>query len=466
MAEATILDFMTDPALFGKQFGGDSFAAWRALLAGFYGLPMDAGQLDTFKAITGRAEAPVGAADELWLPVGRRGGKSRVAGLVAAFEAVKDHRPKLAEGEWATIQLIAADRKQARVLQRYIAALFRHPMLRPMVLRETADGLELAHRTVIEVTTASFRATRGYTLAAALCDEIAFWQVDGSKPDAEIIAALRPALSTLGGKLLAFSSPYAKRGSLWDTFRKHYGKPGRILVAQAPSRTMNPTLPAHVIEEALADDYARASAEYLALFRSDVSTLLDEEVIRAAVRPSPKELPRMSGVAYHAFTDPAGGGQDGFTLGIGHREGTTNVVDMVRELHGSPATIVAEYATVLKGYGVNSVTGDRYAGQWPADEFRRHGVRYHTSDLDRSGIYVEFMAQMNSGRAILPPDEKMVRQMIGLERRTGSSGRDTIDHAPNAHDDLANAAAGVVATIAQKFRQHMTTTCTPLRGMA
>lgn len=42
MPDATIIDFMTDPALFGKQFGGDSFAAWRTLLAGFYGLPMDA----------------------------------------------------------------------------------------------------------------------------------------------------------------------------------------------------------------------------------------------------------------------------------------------------------------------------------------------------------------------------------------------------------------------------------------
>ena len=37
----TIMDAMTDPALFGDQFGGDSFANWRALLAGFYGLPLN-----------------------------------------------------------------------------------------------------------------------------------------------------------------------------------------------------------------------------------------------------------------------------------------------------------------------------------------------------------------------------------------------------------------------------------------
>lgn len=35
-------------------------------------------------------------------------------------------------------------------------------------------------------------------------------------------------------------------------------------------------------------------------------------------------------------------------------------------------------------------------------------------------------------------------QLCALERRTGRSGRDTIDHPPGAHDDLANAVAGAV----------------------
>ena len=36
-----IVDAMTDPNLFGDIFGDDSHAAWRALLGGFYGLPLD-----------------------------------------------------------------------------------------------------------------------------------------------------------------------------------------------------------------------------------------------------------------------------------------------------------------------------------------------------------------------------------------------------------------------------------------
>ncbi|MGY6549598.1 MAG: hypothetical protein ACXIU7_11435, partial [Roseinatronobacter sp.] len=127
---------MTDPALFGPIFGGDSFAAWRALLSGFYGLELDATDLDTFKALTGRAEPPTGAHDELWLAVGRRGGKSHAAGLLAIYEACfTDHRDRLAPGEIATCMVVAADRKQARAVMRYISGMVNeNPMLRRMVV--------------------------------------------------------------------------------------------------------------------------------------------------------------------------------------------------------------------------------------------------------------------------------------------------------------------------------------------
>ena len=143
----TIRDVMTDAQLFGHTFGGDSFAAWRELLGGFYGLSLSDAEAEVFRTLTGRRETPAEAHDELWLVVGRRGGKSHVAALVAVFEAAfKDHRDKLAVGEWATVLLIAADRPQARTLLRYVRGMFEHPMLKPLVLRETAEGLELRNR--------------------------------------------------------------------------------------------------------------------------------------------------------------------------------------------------------------------------------------------------------------------------------------------------------------------------------
>ena len=449
---------MTDPALFGPIFGGDSFAAWRALLSGFTGLELDAAELEAFKTLTGRQSAPDSAFAELWLAIGRRGGKSHAAAFLAVYlAAFHDYRAKLAPGEVATVMVIAADRKQARAVMRYTSGMMNeNPMLRRMILRENSEQIELNNRTVIEITTASHRSVRGYSLAAVIADELAFWHVEGASPDREIIAAIRPALATLNGRLIALSSPYAKRGVLWDTFKRAFGDDGetRVLVARAPSRVMNPLLPQRVVDDAMRDDPEAARAEYLAEFRSDIASFMDPELIADCTRPKPRELPFASGVSYSAFVDPAGGGADEFTLAIGHKEGDAAIIDLVQGRKGSPAGIVAEFAQVLDRYGIKRVTGDRYAGRWPRDEFDKHGVKYEVADLDRSGLYIEMLAAFNSGRVELPPDDITARQLAGLERRTSRSGKDTIDHGPGGHDDRANACAGAVVAALGKANRY------------
>jgi hypothetical protein len=96
---------------------------------------------------------------------------------------------------------------------RYVSALLAGvPMLARMVERSSTESIELRNRVSIEVHTASFRTTRGYTVVAALCDEIAFWRSEESaSPDTEILAALRPSMATVpGAMLLCASSPYAR----------------------------------------------------------------------------------------------------------------------------------------------------------------------------------------------------------------------------------------------------------------
>ena len=38
---------------------------------------------------------------------------------------------------------------------------------------------------------------------------------------------------------------------------------------------------------------------------------------------------------------------------------------------------------------------------------------------------------------------------MSLERRTSRAGKDSVDHGPGAHDDLANAAAGTLVLVKQ-----------------
>lgn len=443
-----IRQVMTDPALFGDQFGGDSWAAWRALLAGFYGLDLSENDRATFKNLTGLSGSSPRAHEELWLAVGRRGGKSQVAALMAVYEAAfHSYEKQLAPGEVATIMVLAGDRKQARTVLRYVAGLMRsNPMLERMIQREDSDSIQLTNHAAIEVHTASFRAVRGYTVACCICDEIAFWRSEESaNPDYEILNAIRPAMATLGGKLIALSSPYSKRGELWNAYRRYYGKPADVLVASAPSRTMNPSLPQSVVDRAMERDPEAAKAEYLAEFRSDLSSFVSREIIEGLARTGPLTIPFDRSNVYRGFVDPSGGGQDEFTMCIGHESDGITIVDLIMAQRGTPATIVGEYAAVLAEYGVHSVIGDRYAGSWPADEFKRHGITLEHSAKVRSDLYRDALSVINSGRCELPPDPKILNQFIALERRTSRSGKDTIDHGPGGHDDRANVIAGLLA---------------------
>lgn len=454
----TIREVMTDPALFGDQFGGASWDAWRALLVGFYGLPLTDAEAEHWHALTGRESAPESAHDELWMTIGRRGGKSQNAALLAVYEAAfRGHADRLSPGEVATVAVLAADRKQARAVFRYVSGLMRsNPMLERMIVREDKESIELSNRAVIEITTASFRATRGYTFAAVIADEIAFWRSDESaNPDAEIINAVRPGLATLGGPLIALSSPYAKRGELWNAYSRHFGKGGPVLVAQAASRTMNPDLPERVVQQAYERDAASARAEYGGQFRDDVAAFLPREVVDQALRASPLELPWSRKARYHGFVDPAGGGQDEYAMAIGHREGERLVVDLLRARKGEPAAITAEYAEAFKAYGVRHVHSDRYAGEWPVTEFERHGVTVEQGAKPKSDLYRDALAAFNSGRVEIPPDDRLVTQLISLERRTARSGRDSIDHPPGGHDDRANAVAGLVAMNSRDHQARM-----------
>ena len=62
----------------------------------------------------------------------------------------------------------------------------------------------------------------------------------------------------------------------------------------------------------------------------------------------------------------------------------------------------------------------------------------------KSELYLEVLAAVNSARVELPDHPALLRELRGLERRRGSSGRDSVDHAQGSHDDHANALAGVV----------------------
>jgi hypothetical protein len=448
----TLLKAMADANLFGPWFKVmETWRAWLVVLKAIFALPMDEADRALFHQISGRVHPPEQPVRECWLVVGRRGGKSFIVALIAVYLACfRDYRAYLSPGERGVVMVLAADRKQARVIFRYIRAFLKLvKMLTRLVVRDTEELIELSNGIDIEIHAASYRGVRGYTIVAALLDELAFWRTDESaNPDKEIVDAIRPAMATIPNALLmGFSSPYAKRGVLYEQHVAHFAREGDdVLVIQADSRTMNPTLPAAVVEKAYAEDPASAASEYGALFRDDISGFLNPEWVTGCTMEGKFELAPRAGVQYRAFVDPSGGASDAFTLAIAHAEDGQVVQDMGRAWRPpfKPSQVVEEIVTCLKRYGLTMVKGDRYSAEWVVEAFGKEGVHYEVSALTKSEIYLEAEPLFAQGSARILDIRTLTTQLRQLERRTARGGRDSIDHPPRGKDDSANAACGAL----------------------
>jgi len=438
----------------GEGWYEDGWASWRAFVAALFAEPLTAVELAKFSACTGLDFPPAARQREAWVPVGRRGGKSRVLAMIAVYLAVcVDWTPYLAKGERGHIVVLAAQLKHAAAIMGYVKAALAVRGLAKLVKRGLTDVIELEGSVVIEVVTASISAVRSRTVIAALCDEIAFWRSDetSANPDTEILNALRPAMATIPDRmLLAASSPYARRGTLWDAYHRYYGKVEGPLIWKAPTQVMHPSVEQDFLDQEYERDPISAAAEYGAEFRSDVLAFVPREVVEAAVVSGRRELTSSDDLQYRAFVDPSGGISDSMTLAIAHREGDRGVLDALREVVPpfDPESVVGEFAELLRSYRVSEVVGDHYGGEWPRSRFRARGISYQLSERRKSDIYQDWLPLLNSGRSALLDVPRLVNQACALERKTARGGRDSIDHPPLAHDDVVNAAAGAIVLAA------------------
>jgi hypothetical protein len=447
--QKTVRQALEDPNLLGKTLAGSTWAGWRTLLLALAGEALLPDELALFTKLTGRPTSPASWVKEFYGIIGRRGGKSRAMGVLAAYLATLCRYPMLVAGERGVVLVIAPDQRQASGILGYAAgALEESPILRQQIVRRTADTIELKGNIFIEVRAASFRRLRGSTLVAGLLDELAFFMPDetSNNPDTEIVNALKPALLTTGGPLIGISSPYARKGVLWDAYNRNFGPDGdpRILVAQGASRDLHPDLPEADIQAEYDKDYAFASAEYGAQFRTDLESFVSPEIVDACT-DADFERPYNPNHGYMAFIDPSGGSADSMTMAIAHCEEGITVLDVVREVAPpfNPSEVVDQFCKTMKEYGISRCVGDRYAVEWVVSAFSACGVSYEHSEQNKSELYGSLLPMLNSGAVALLTNDRLRRQLLSLERRTGR-GRDVIDHPRNQHDDVANAVAGAL----------------------
>ena len=457
---------LRDTNLLGEPFQAGSFWTWKTVAKLVDGIPLrDENEIELFRQCTGRRQVLTKPVRRLILLVGRRGGKDRFMSAVAVWRAAlcADWRRHLSAGEQAVVILLGADRKQAAILRRYCDGFLRMPMLAQEVIRRTDEVIEFRNDASLEIATNDARLVRGRSAIAVLGSECAYWKTDeySASSDEEVVAAAEPSMAMCpdGGIVLLGSSVNRKKGYVYRKYKELHGNhESDDLCWFAPSRVMNPTLPQHVIDKALAEDESRAGAEYLNLFREDSSDFISLELVESCSDLGIYERPPR-GMNYVAYCDPAGGtGSDSFTVAIAHRQYDQNdivLVDLVRERKPPfvPAAVVSEFSGLLRLYGVREVQGDKFAGGFHADEWRRNGIIFKASTKTTSENYLYALPMLLSGRARLLDNPMLRSQLAALERRAQAGGRETVTHAhvPSAHDDLAASACGALVAAGDRL---------------
>jgi hypothetical protein len=355
---------------------------------------------------------------------------------------------------------------------RYIkGTLHSNPVFKQYIQNEYREKLDLTNNISIEVMACSFRSIRGRSVVCAIFDEVAFWRVEGANPDKEILSAIRPAMATIpNSKLVVISSPYARFGVLYEIHRDYFGKDDPdILVWKAPTTVMNPTIEQKFIDKESVKDPSAAASEWYAEFRQDIESYIGREQLEAVTVYGRYELPPVIDTTYKAFVDPSGGSRDSFTLAIGHFDSKDNVrvLDCIRERKPpfSPESVVKEFSDTLKSYGLSSVTGDRYAGEWPREQFQKCGISYQVASKPKSDIYRDLLPLLMSGKVELLDHRRLFQQLLNLERRTSRAGKDSIDHGHGGFDDIANSVAGCLTSFHESPEIEITSTDSTLVEM-
>jgi hypothetical protein len=454
----SIDDALSDEHLLGAALGDpQSWSSWVAVLKAAFGLSLSDEQAQTFASVAGNRNPPTNRVRELWAIIGRRGGKSRIAAALAVYLAAFVKHHKLARGERGMVLVLAASQAQARTVFDYIVGFLEaSPVLRQEIANLTATEVILRNGIIISVHSNSFRTIRGRTLIACIMDEVSFWRDETSAlPDVETYRAVLPSLTTTRGMLVGISTGYRRMGLLYQKHRDHYGQDSvDTLVVQGSTLQFNQTLDEAAIAAQRAADPAAAAAEWDGMFRDDIASFLDDELIDAATEHGrPLELsPRPPPAFYRAFVDASGGtGRDAYSIAIAHKEAESYVIDLVRGTRPGakfdPVTVTQDYAALCKEYRIGSVTGDNYASQWVQGAWRNTNIIYLQSDLPKSKIYLEVLPLFARGLIRLPDHGRLLNELRLLERVTHRGGRDSVDHPKGGHDDYSNAVCGVLRTL-------------------
>lgn len=434
-------------------------------------------EFELYQFMTGKVYDPTKLKykNKIDLIVGRRGGKTTLAAMLAIYCAiVTNWRPYLQKTRFATVLILSHSREFSDEVLEIIRGFIQDsPVLARLInikKKNTSSTMNLSvpfmkddgsieySRVQIKVGAASSKTTRGVAACAVLCDEIAFWNLEENmkESDAKIMKAVRPATKQFGRKALIvkLSSPGIKQGVLYNEYLKWMDDdlPDSYVVFKAPSWVWNTILPKEEFIEEWELDEDGFDTEYRANFVDSLSNFILPEFVDAAVVKGIKFVPpedSKSPVTYRAAIDAAFKG-DTFTFSVtGHFENRIKQYVLFgwegSKKNPVQAKEVAKYVRqICKMFGLNEVAADQYSFQPLREIFEQYGValvEHPFTPVFKKKIYFNLKRLIHSQQIDLLDHPKMVQEIKELVVEQTHTGQIRIGHPAGGSDDYSDATA-------------------------
>lgn len=403
-----------------------------------------------YRELTGKPPWKVGSKAPHFLcqTLTRGGGKTLLLATIAVYEATTN--PYIAApGETVAVVALAPRLKQSRDLMRYAKAHFERPTLAPLLKRSVSEEIELVNGRLLrcQAVDKSGGAARGPTYICALFDESAFLNHDGLVIDEQqwqaILAGARGVADFRG---VLSSTPNGKAGFFFQTFDEYHGKQDAPWeVFKGPVDLVRPDM-----DKGLLQEFMRADPEaYKREFECDFSagtgaqTFFVPGQIEACIMQGVNEIePSGPTASYACAVDPSGGVNDTFTVCIVERLDDSTIRQCLargwdpKETPSTVHEIAREIRDLVAPYGIRTVFGDVFGGQWVAEAFNAVGLDYQTRGfnaqlkLQRAAALRESFASQRIKLLDIPIQ---TRELCMYEQRTLPSGTVSVGH-PNTKD--------------------------------
>lgn len=194
----------------------------------------------------------------------RQGGKSTCAAALAVRTAV------LTPG--ALVLLLSPSERQSAELAATALALYESLGAPVRPRKRTALQLYLGNGSRLIALPENPRTVRGYSGAALLVVD------EAAQVSDDLYHTVRPMLAVSGGRLLALSTPFGRRGFFWEEWERGAGWT-RVAV---PATDCPRISPAFLEEERRAQGERWFNQEYLCSFESDIGAVFDPVAVGRA----------------------------------------------------------------------------------------------------------------------------------------------------------------------------------------